>query len=233
MLYAIADIHGRFDLLSALYTTILEDIKDVDDPSGAQIIFLGDYVDRGPQSKEVLDFLMGLKDDDHTKHVFLFGNHEDLMCLSYHGDKSAFRCWSTNGGEQTLASFGITVPYYTSAMDRALKPYVEWMESLSFYYTVHDYVFCHSGSLRFDFDIPLEAQKNTLTWGRVEPGAYKNYSKWVIHGHTPTWDVPEIEFHRVNMDTGGWYHAVSHLWAGVLPHGPCQESDIRLIEVQL
>jgi serine/threonine protein phosphatase 1 len=233
MLYAIGDVHGRYDLITKLYSKIIEHIDDTDDPSGAQIIFLGDMIDRGPQSKEVLDFLMSRQDTDHTKHVFLLGNHEELMVQSHKGDRNAHRIWMGNGGQKTLKSFDITIPYYISEMQRTLAPYVEWMESLPFYYEYGDYVFSHSGYFRWDFQVSLDYQKEHLIWGRVSKGYYKGYSKCVVHGHDATFGDPFVESNRVNIDTGGWYHDMNYLMAVVLPHGPCDTSILSYLRAEL
>jgi serine/threonine protein phosphatase 1 len=236
MLYAIGDIHGRLDLLEKLYPAIKEDIEKVKDPKGAQIIFLGDYVDRGPDSKGVLDYLMNLKDDEHTKHIFLYGNHEDLMVNSYKGSDSHYATWVNNGGERTIKSIGCPqTPYggYDTVGAITLEPYVKWAEKLPRFYTAYDYIFCHSGYLRTDYPISLESQENLLIWGRPHKGMYVGYNKWVIHGHTPRNGKPEIDVNRVNVDTGGWHNSLNTLAGVVLPHGECKESDLRFIQIYL
>lgn len=105
MYYAIGDIHGEITLLKSLYSKILTLIEDTHDQNPV-IVFLGDYVDRGEDSKAVLDFLMDLKDTDTLSHVFIKGNHEDLMIQASEGLKNnnswPSRVWLQNGGTKTL-----------------------------------------------------------------------------------------------------------------------------------
>jgi serine/threonine protein phosphatase 1 len=230
MLYAVGDIHGRLDLVTKLYQAIQEDIEKVKDPNGVEIIFVGDYVDRGPDSKGVLDFLIGLRDTDMLKHVFLLGNHEDLMFKSVlYNDHNSYSCWMGNGGQQTCKSFGFNGSYYVGEWQDALRPYAEWMRKLPFFYEKYNYIFCHSGFLRIDFNIDLKAQREALIWGRPHQGQYIGFDKWVIHGHTPCMGEPDIDVNRINMDVGAVF--CNTLAAVVLPHGPCMTDDPRYLQI--
>lgn len=236
MLYSIGDSHGRLDLVTKLYQAILDDIEKVKDPLGSIIIWLGDYIDRGPDSKGVLDFLMALQDFKDVKYIFLLGNHEAMMmdgCKYPEGGD--YYLWMNNGGAQTLKSFGLSTPYEKSKMVDLLKPYVEWIEKLPFYYTAYDYIFSHSGYIRTDFPIPLDAQRQSLIWGRPFGGMYKNYDKLLIHGHSPLNGKPHVEKNRINIDVGGWYIPgnLNTLCSVVLPHGDHTEIDARFIQIYL
>jgi serine/threonine protein phosphatase 1 len=229
MLYAIGDIHGRFDLLQKLYNEILDDIKKVDDPFGAQIIFLGDYIDRGPESKQVLDFLMDLSDYDHpnVKHIILIGNHELMMLDSWMGIYDGnFSMWTHNGGVQTLKSFGL--PKEPIRDNPIIEPYAKWIALLPTYAMTDDYIFCHSGY--FDPNIPLDDQYNSLLWGRPSKGRYIGFHKRVIHGHTPQDGKPLIDVNRINVDIGCGHPGYNSLCAVVLPHHGCTDADIRFIQ---
>ena len=104
IIYAIGDVHGRLELLNNLLSQIENDDAQGHDK---EVVFLGDYVDRGTDSDRVLDFLMGLDDilgTDSVKHIFIKGNHEDMMVNVYHRDGHV-DMWVTTGGRLTLDAF--------------------------------------------------------------------------------------------------------------------------------
>ena len=218
MIYAIGDIHGEIKLLNKLFDEILSDIRHQHD-SDNKIIFLGDYVDRGDSSKEVIDFLMDVqqKQDQYFKNldwfnkldiIFLWGNHEDMMSKVIDGDEKMVGTWLYNGGLQTLKSFGLydrtSNPNELFADFDSLKPYNDWFkENLKLYHVTEDYIFCHSGFIRTDFDISLDAQETSLLWGRPHKGMYIGYNKTVIYGHTPTNNgIPSIATNQICVDVG-------------------------------
>lgn len=239
MLYAIGDCHGRYDLLVKLYDAILEDIKKVKDPNGAEIITLGDYIDRGPMSKQVLDFLMGLQDSPEIKHVILIGNHEDFLLSIFKAidtnvdmvpADNIYKNWIKFGGKETLKSFGIYEGFNYLRGSQSIKPYVNWLAKLPFFYTAYNYIFCHSGSVRLDFSIPLEAQRESLLWSKPARGQYIGCNKWIIHGHVPLDGKPEKDVQRINIDVGACW--TNTLCAVVLPHNTCTDNDIRFIQIK-
>lgn len=239
MIYAIGDIHGIIDVTKKLFDEILYDIRQVNDVENT-IIFLGDYVDRGDYSKEVLDFLMDLqkKNDSHfydnLNFVFLLGNHEDMMSSVIDGDEKMVGTWLYNGGLQTLESFGLydRINHKMSTDLSVMKPYNEWFkEHLKLYYVTEDYIFCHSGFIRTDFDIPLDAQSDNLLWGRPHKGMYIGYGKTIVHGHTPTNNgLPFDEPYRICVDVGcGKFN--DSLACVVLPNSAKDYQPIRYIQV--
>ena len=237
MLYAIGDIHGRLDLLEKLYSLILDDIKKVNDPLGAQIIFLGDYIDRGPESKQVLDFLVHLRDSLEIKHICLLGNHEDFLLIVFkafdtdvdmHQAYNVYRSWKENGGDATLKSFGIYEGFNYLRGSPLLRPYINWFAALPFFYTIYDYIFCHSGSVKLGIPLQLETQRERLLWTRPGQGDYIGQTKMIIHGHTQTYGQPELDINRINVDTAAVY--TNKLTAAVLPHGKCGSGDARFIQ---
>lgn len=209
MYFPIGDIHGNYDLIRRLYPKIIAAINGGIDPvNGGTIIFLGDYIDRGPDSDKVLDFLMGLKDDltgeFPIKHVILRGNHEQFMIDFYHNpdDLVLLKIWLTNGGKETLDAFGVTVQ---ELIDGALDNYIVWMEQLPIISYDDDYVFVHSGLNTY---APLNEQtENHCLWGTdTFPDAYTDFNKVVVHGHTWLSKNPrpfiDIKNNRVWMDVG-------------------------------
>lgn len=190
--YAIADLHGRYDLLEAA----LERIEA--SPSGGTIVFLGDYVDRGPQSREVIERLLAGPTQPGWKWVCLKGNHEDMMVGAIRGEYEE-SWWLGNGGSHTLASY-----------DDCMVPaeHVDWMDGLPRCYADGMRVFVHAG---LDETIPFDEQtEQTMLWSRVPRDRdYTCRLGYVVHGHTPFEDGPVILNGRANLDTGA-------VWTGRL-----------------
>src|SRR5262249_52357538 len=126
--YAIGDIHGRFDLLGLA----LEAIGDLAEQD-ARLVFLGDYVDRGPQSRQVVEKLMELCASDRV--VCLRGNHEELMVLGLTGDPQDALMWMVNGGQATVESYGGEFP----------RRHLKWMADLPVTYETEHQFFVHAG----------------------------------------------------------------------------------------
>lgn len=197
MIYAIGDIHGMFEKLYDLYASILTDIEETEDKKNI-IIFLGDYVDRGADSRVVLDFLMQLKDTDILTHVCLMGNHECMMINAYNGKN--VELYLNNGGDETIKSFGCDlIEQFSNNED--FKKYITWCENLPSIYVNGMYVFVHAG---FNPKFSPEMQhKETLLWKRNKSGEYDNCVYTVVHGHTPITD-PFIGLKEINVDTGAF-----------------------------
>jgi serine/threonine protein phosphatase 1 len=204
MLYAIGDIHGQAKLLSLLYDAIREDIKKHGD-SDNKIIFLGDYIDRGPNNVQVLDFIKNLEDDEEVEHIFLRGNHEDIFTEAMEHPRSEFarKMWVNNGGQAFLDETKMDFSYFVETFP--WHHYVNWFKRrLEPYYETEDYVFVHGG---LDIRKPdLKKQDEaSMRWARfMEHDHYANFHKMVIHGHTPRPD-PVVDNNRVNVDTSWSY----------------------------
>ena len=191
-IYAIGDIHGCYDRLCRLLARI--DIR----PSLDTLVFLGDYIDRGPQSYEVIDLLITLK-KQHPGSIFLKGNHE-AMFLDYISGNSTIP-FINNGGRVTLESYY----QHAAGADRSTIPkeHLDFINSLVLCHESDDYIFVHAG-LRAG--IPLEKQStNDLLWIR-EPfiSSDTNFGKRVIFGHTP-FPEPLVRSEKIGIDTGAVY----------------------------
>lgn len=196
--YAIADLHGRFDLLQAAYAKLVES-----NHSGGTIVHLGDYVDRGPQSRAILDFLM----DPATvppgwARICLKGNHEAMMaqvCAS----GALIDWWIGNGGGHTLISFGHP---RSGNVEVGVVPQetLRWIAALPLYYEDEHRVFVHAG---VEQDVPLSDQsEETLTWMLYPHGAEDGYGpKHVVHGHHQFEEGPLLFKGRTDLDTFAWY----------------------------
>ena len=205
-IYAIGDIHGRNDMLEELIALIDDDL---DGAQEGQIIFLGDYVDRGPDSRGVIDRLISLgKTRPNT--VFLKGNHEEIM-LEFLDEPEDLPHWLEWGGEETLESYDVDPVGYDKAalaerfLKTAPKTHLEFLKSLKLTHIEGDYLFVHAG-LRPG--TPLEEQAEAdLLWIRkrfYNASPEERPDHVVVHGHTPL-DKPEDAGWRICVDTGACY----------------------------
>jgi Calcineurin-like phosphoesterase len=206
-LYAIGDVHGRADCLRRAFAAIDKDVINLPRGQSATEIYIGDYVDRGPDSKAVIAAL--IQRADLTATVFLRGNHEILLDRFLNG-KLDFEAWRPLGGSQTALSYGVAASRLKNAANLSgadlsrLIPdsHLRFLSQLSHYFVVGDYCFVHAG-LRPG--VPIERQTpDDLAWIREDfldyPGSF---GPIVVHGHTP---LPNIDFRRgrINIDTGAY-----------------------------
>jgi serine/threonine protein phosphatase 1 len=191
-IYAIGDIHGCLDKLKALLSKI-----DAD-PARDELVFLGDYIDRGPSSYEVVDYLIQLK-KRMPNTVFLKGNHEEMFTQYLSGiDRHLF---VMNGGQATLESYMKNKAH----ADGSLIPsdHLRFFSSLRLYYQTDDYIFVHAGMRE---DVPLELQRSEdLLWIRdTFISSDYDFGKPVIFGHTP-FNNPLVQPNKIGVDTGAVY----------------------------
>ncbi len=206
-IYAIGDIHGRLDLLERAIATIGRDIER--HGAGALTVTLGDYIDRGPASRGVLDRLAA--NPFPTPYVALKGNYEALFA-AFLTDPAAGQHWQRLGGLATLHSYGITVGEPMLAIDyveaaqrlKAVLPatHAAFLQSLKTSVSYGKYFLCHAGIRP---GTPLENQaEEDLLWIRDEfLSSQMNFGKIVVHGHTPTTE-PQVLPNRINIDTGAF-----------------------------
>jgi serine/threonine protein phosphatase 1 len=207
-LYVIGDIHGRSDLLDRMVIEIAHDLDE--HPVGTALtVTLGDYVDRGLDSRGVLDRLAS--NPFPTPLVSLKGNHESLL-LGFLQDPASGLRWRRLGGLETLHSYGVPVESvmkgknYEGAADQlraAVTPtHLDFLRSLPTFLLVGKYFMCHAGVRP---GIPLERQsEQDLLWIRDEfLSSRADFGKVVVHGHTPA-EAPELLPNRINVDTGAF-----------------------------
>ena len=189
--YAIGDIHGCLDKLRSL---LLRCEMHADGRPSA-FVFVGDYIDRGPQSSAVIDCLIDLKAQLGENVVTLMGNHEAMALAAFDGS-GPVRLWLAQGGLATLKSYGIAEP-------RELpRTHVDWLRALPLRYDDGRRFFVHAG---VNPATPLEAQNDfDLLWIREPFLSHRgDYGRLIVHGHTPLADgVPELRGNRLNLDTG-------------------------------
>jgi serine/threonine protein phosphatase 1 len=208
-IYAVGDIHGRLDLLEALMAQIEAD-DATRPPAETLLLFLGDLVDRGPQSAQVVERLRRLKDAGANIRLLL-GNHEEVFLLAVKGDVEALRFFSRIGGKETILSYGVAPADY-DRLDydelmqafQALVPqsHIDFIEAFEDMIVAGDYAFVHAGIRP---DMPLEAQKpSDLRWIRETFLRHNGgFEKVIVHGHTIT-DEVEQRSHRIGLDTGAY-----------------------------
>jgi len=208
MLYAVGDIHGEWEMLEELLARI---------PHGPQdrFVFVGDYVDRGPDSRRVVDRLIALAREREC--VFLLGNHESMF-LDFLGWKGEAYfggdAFLQNGGDRTLASYGYFELADPQPHNFELPPaHEKFFRELVLHHREGDYLFVHAGLGRAllhesDLDYALRhAKSEDLLWDRASLGMPHALGVTVVYGHTPTPDF-EVRWHRpfsIGIDTGAVY----------------------------
>lgn len=213
-IYAVGDIHGRLDLLDRLLARMAEDCAR-GRPERVVVVFLGDYVDRGPNSRLVVERLMhGAPPGtalSGAEWICLKGNHEDYM-VRFADSPAVGAAWCLNGGYETLRSYAGELPDGLASdmgalqllLARALPPaHLRFLARLPLMHREGDYVFVHAGIRP---GVALEDQEAAdLLWIRDDflfdttPAPFV-----VVHGHTPS-PTPDIRPHRIGVDTGAYY----------------------------
>lgn len=212
--YAIGDIHGRIDLLEQLHAQIGADAADA--AVGRKVIvYLGDYVDRGLHSRDVIDFLLK-GPPDGFEAVYLKGNHEELM-LRFIEDPKIGPGWFANGGGATLYSYGVRtlerggdvarLNYLQQQLREGLPDtHLFFLRALAHWHVEGDYLFVHAGIRP---GVPIEAQREEdMLWIReLFLNDKTDHGKIVVHGHTII-DRPEVRVNRIGIDTGAYASGV-------------------------
>jgi serine/threonine protein phosphatase 1 len=211
LLYAVGDIHGRADLVRDLLAKIADDAHR-SDASKKTLVFLGDYVDRGPDSCGAVETLIAELPQGFDAH-FLKGNHEALL-LAFLDDPQTLDLWLMNGGAATMESYGVATgrldglgagpAAWRDAFAAALpEPHRRFFETLKLSVSAGDYLFVHAG---IKPGVPLAAQVEAdLVWIRrpfldcAEP-----FGPIVVHGHTPGTE-PVTRANRIGIDTGAYF----------------------------
>ncbi|OCK61876.1 metallophosphoesterase family protein [Bradyrhizobium sp. LMTR 3] len=205
-IYAVGDIHGCADLLSEIIARIDEDIRRR--PIAHTIeVYLGDYVDRGPHSRTVIDLLTIRLVANHA--VCLRGNHEAVM-EGFLQDPAILQYWLQLGGMQTLASYGVELHDETATASEVHRRFLDafprahelFMQCLRNQFRCGDFLFVHAGIRP---DVPIDHQDpNDLIWIRdAFLDSTLDHEQFIVHGHTPV-PHPDIRHNRINIDTAAW-----------------------------
>ena len=191
--YAIGDIHGSYTKLANLLRHCIDHCGD----NAAQFVFLGDYVDRGKRSRDVVTLLIETQKRWPDQVVCLMGNHEEMLLAAASRQDEAM--WLYNGGDATLHSYG------ARSADELPSEHLAWFESLPL--SQHDQrrFYVHAGIMP---GIPLAQQRREVMLWIREPflSDTTDHGLYIVHGHTPTENgQPELRPNRVNLDTLAWY----------------------------
>ena len=205
--YAIGDIHGRLDLLDRLLDMIAA-YETAHPCAGTRLIFLGDYIDRGADSRGVIERLARGIPGGLTAH-FLRGNHEAVMLRCLEGP-AMFANWAANGGLATLKSYGVNVVLGADAqtllsqLREALpETHRAFLRGLKTTMEVGDYFFVHAG-VRPGVPLASQAEEDCLFIRGKFLNHRGSFGKIVVHGHTPV-SEPEILANRIGIDTGSFF----------------------------
>lgn len=232
--YAIGDVHGRFDLLAPLVRAVAEDATSSTEPP--RLVLMGDYVDRGERSREVLDYALDLVGDDPGTTdgdvVMLRGNHEEMLLGFLADPVEAGPRWLRNGGLQTLLSYGVggaftandpdALAQAASALRRAMGETAEKLAALPRCARYGDVFFAHAGA---DPALPVAAQpERALVWGAPQfRHAPRQDGIWVVHGHYVV-DEADAAHGRIAVDTGAYF-------SGRLTAARLRDGEVHFIEV--
>lgn len=207
--YAVGDIHGRLDLLDELLALIEQDVER--NPAGKSLlVFLGDLIDRGPDSKNVVERLRTYRHPRLKPH-FLAGNHEEVLLRLLTGERGILDSWLRFGGAECLQSYGLDPASLAGMNERdalaAIKQYIP-SEHVSFLggfadtLKFGDYLFVHAG-IRPGVDLSLQSQTD-LRWIRAPfLDCEDDHGLIVVHGHTISETVDE-RANRIGIDTGAY-----------------------------
>jgi serine/threonine protein phosphatase 1 len=230
--YAIGDIHGCADLLAKLLEQIVSEAGERPE-DGVSLVGLGDYVDRGADSKGVIDMLLGLSASDGVDCCFLRGNHDQLL-LDFLEKPDVGPEWCDFGGRETLICYGAAPPHPRAATEewaatrdlfRELLPaeHLSFLQDLKPSHQLGDYFFAHAGARP---GVPLEEQRvEDLLWIRQPFLKHPDpFEKVVVHGHTPAVN-PHLDGRRIGLDTGAYA-------TGVLSAIRLENQDRRLVQVR-
>lgn len=221
--YAIGDVHGRLDLLQKLWAMIESDAAHVN--LRTTVIFVGDYVDRGRDSKGVIDFLIKIKQEGNV--VCLRGNHDQAV-LDFIADAKFYRTWKPFGAPETLVSYGVMPPRFDDEAEfekarqefvvNCPRAHVDFLQSLPYCHELGGYFFVHAGVRP---GVPLKDQDpQDMLWIREDfLFSRADFEKVVVYGHTPV-EQAGRRGHRLSVDTGAY--ATGRLSAAVLEGRGCR-----------
>ena len=222
--YAVGDIHGRLDLLDNIQEKIVRDSEQA--PAKRIIVYLGDYIDRGADSKGVIDRLLSPPAKGFTAR-YLRGNHDQSL-LDFLDDPGHYRMWKDYGARETLVSYGIMPPrgesdaVLSKARDDLAsvlpESHLEFVRGLELSLAIGDYFFVHAGVRP---GLPLARQSpQDLMWIREEfLTSSSDFGKVVVHGHSPS-PIPIKRANRIGVDTGAY--ATGRLSCAVLEGSECR-----------
>jgi serine/threonine protein phosphatase 1 len=210
--YAIGDVHGRLDLLDQLLDLVRKDAQSLAAGDVPVLIFLGDYIDRGPESRGVIERIVELKTKGEFEIVALMGNHERAL-LNFLSDPVSYKEWLDYGGKETLESYAVP-PVASQApedelidcaakMESRIASRLDFLRGLKLSHQLGSYVFVHAG-IRPGIELADQKERDLL-WIRAPFLTAENHGLpfTVVHGHTPESTV-RVRADRISLDTGAY-----------------------------
>lgn len=205
-IYAVGDVHGRADLLDVLLEKIVRDAASA--PATQSLVFVGDYIDRGPNSRGVIERLLDPPEGFETHH--LRGNHDQAL-LDFLENPSSYRTWRRFGADDTLLSYDVEPPTEDQSSmafardelaDRLPEAHLRFLQDLQPFVQIGGYHFVHAGVRP---GLPLEDQSlEDMMWIRSEfLDCEDDFGKVIVHGHTPG-ERPVCRSNRIGIDTGAF-----------------------------
>ena len=208
-IYAVGDIHGRYDLLRSLLSLIIQDWEAVEqDGKVIRLIFLGDIIDRGPDSRSCIAMLRHLTSQPRID--LLRGNHEDLLLRSIDGEKWAQNIWIEQGGLATLENYDVAPPrsdedafdFAERLTTRIPADDIAFLKETPIHLQSGTYFFVHAG-VRPGIALHKQEEQDLIFIRDEFTGADDWHGAVVVHGHTVVDDV-DIRANRIAVDTGAW-----------------------------
>lgn len=207
-IYAIGDVHGCLDLLKRIEAQIVADAEG--EPGDKLIVMVGDLVDRGPASAQVIDHLLAPPPAGFER-ICLRGNHEDMM-LAFIRDPRRGAVWLDNGGRETLLSYGLPAETLLRGVARRVlenlinshvpAEHIEFLEALPVLLDTPDAIFVHAG-LRPGIKLAAQSDEDLIWFRDRYESDYSEFGRPVVHGHTPRTEAL-VTPHRIAIDTGAY-----------------------------
>ena len=207
-IYAIGDIHGRFDLFCEIIRRIRIDATH-QPARKTRILVIGDMVDRGPGSADVIKRIF--KFSSNSNLIVLRGNHEQMMIQSLGGDLRSLEAWLRFGGRETLSSWGLSDEALVRPLNEILSAarrvvnsdIMWWMNRLPLSYISGDFLFVHAG-IRPGVALGAQSPEDLLWIGEEFTKSEAHHPAVIVHGHTICETGPELLRSRVGIDTGAY-----------------------------
>jgi serine/threonine protein phosphatase 1 len=208
--YAIGDIHGRLDLLEIMIAAVRDD-NERRGPAITSIIVLGDIIDRGPHSAQIVRRFQAYTQASH-RFIVLRGNHEATMVQALCGDMHALKAWLRFGGDETLKSWGVkpedirhaSLPALAAAANRRItRADMAWLSTRPLSHQVGDYLFVHAG-VRPGTPLAEQDPQDLLWITREFTESAAPHGAVIVHGHTIEEDGPVLRDNRIGLDTGAY-----------------------------
>jgi serine/threonine protein phosphatase 1 len=233
LVYAVGDIHGRYDLMKQALAMIAEDAAAQARGRRPRLVFLGDYVDRGPDSAKVLQALVWLQRRGEFALTLLKGNHEQGL-LQFLQAPEEGAPWLSFGGAETLAAYGAPAPAEPTPaalvrardalLDHLPASHLQLLSELELLAEAGDYAFAHAG-VRPGTPLAAQTEADLLWIRRGFVDAAGPFERVIVHGHTWRDEHPQVSEHRIGLDTGAYA-------TGVLTILRVDGADLRLFQAR-